>query len=270
MFKKISILGCGWLGLPLANHLVDSGFKVNGSTTSQEKLSELNLLGVHPFHIECIPEIQGNNLQDFFATSALFLNIPFRRNLSDPKYYQAQIDSVVSYVSDSPIKHVVFASSTSVYPLNVEKAIEEQEFVPDTQRSAVLFDIEQSLITNKNFKSTILRFSGLYGGARKIGQFLSGKKELDSPMSPVNLVHLEDCISIVSSILQRDTEDQIFNVCCDKHPTRQELYTKAALNMNLEVPQFLDDMTTGKIVCNDKIKKYLNYQFKYPDPMESI
>ncbi|MEZ7854793.1 MAG: SDR family NAD(P)-dependent oxidoreductase, partial [Cyclobacteriaceae bacterium] len=31
----ISILGCGWLGLPLARQLVQQGHQIKGSTTSQ-------------------------------------------------------------------------------------------------------------------------------------------------------------------------------------------------------------------------------------------
>jgi 3-hydroxyisobutyrate dehydrogenase-like beta-hydroxyacid dehydrogenase len=32
--KSISILGCGWLGVPLAKHLIQKGFSVKGSVTS--------------------------------------------------------------------------------------------------------------------------------------------------------------------------------------------------------------------------------------------
>lgn len=39
--QKISVLGCGWLGLPLSKKLIESGFVVKGSTTSSEKLSQL-------------------------------------------------------------------------------------------------------------------------------------------------------------------------------------------------------------------------------------
>ena len=38
---KISILGCGWLGLPLAKAIVENGFSVKGSTTSSEKIATL-------------------------------------------------------------------------------------------------------------------------------------------------------------------------------------------------------------------------------------
>lgn len=31
MAKTISILGCGWLGLPLGQHLVQQGYHIKGS-----------------------------------------------------------------------------------------------------------------------------------------------------------------------------------------------------------------------------------------------
>jgi UDP-N-acetyl-D-mannosaminuronate dehydrogenase len=39
--KNISILGCGWLGLPLAKGSIGKGISVKGSTTSPNKISIL-------------------------------------------------------------------------------------------------------------------------------------------------------------------------------------------------------------------------------------
>ena len=49
--KHISLLGCGWLGLPLAKALLTNDFYVKGSTTSEEKLSTLKSFGIDPFLI---------------------------------------------------------------------------------------------------------------------------------------------------------------------------------------------------------------------------
>ncbi|MDC1274067.1 SDR family NAD(P)-dependent oxidoreductase, partial [Flavobacteriaceae bacterium] len=39
---KIGIIGCGWLGLPLAKSLISNNYKVKGSTTRKNKLTVLN------------------------------------------------------------------------------------------------------------------------------------------------------------------------------------------------------------------------------------
>ena len=55
---QISILGCGWLGLPLAKHFIAQGYTVKGSTTRAERLGELEAAGVQTvrFNLAAIDE----------------------------------------------------------------------------------------------------------------------------------------------------------------------------------------------------------------------
>jgi len=262
-------LGCGWLGLPLACHLKRLGFIVKGSTISQDKISLLKDSGILPYIIICNPHVSGKNVGNFFDADILFLNIPFKRNFSDPASYKEQIKAVIENVESSRIDFVIFASSTSIYPEKKGVAIEDHPLIPDNPRSKVLNEIEELLLENKHFEATILRFAGLYGGERKIGRFISGQKDLDNADSPVNLVHLDDCVQIVTKIIQQDIRKEIFNVCSDFHPTRKELYTVAAVNLNLPPPTFSESHPTKfKVVTNEKLKRKLNYQFIDPDPMK--
>lgn len=155
-----------------------------------------------------------------------------------------------------------------MYPDTLTTASEEAVFTSDNPRSATLLRIEESLQSSQT-AATILRFAGLYGEDRKIGKFLAGKESVDG-QQPVNLVHLEDCIAVVTEIIRRDIKGEIFNVCSDCHPTRQELYTKAAIAAKLPPPVFKTEGTGGKIVSNQKLKEMLNYRFKHPDPLKDI
>jgi 3-hydroxyisobutyrate dehydrogenase-like beta-hydroxyacid dehydrogenase len=47
--KNVSILGCGWLGKSLAISLLDEGYSVKGSTTTEEKLELLELNKIEPY-----------------------------------------------------------------------------------------------------------------------------------------------------------------------------------------------------------------------------
>lgn len=266
--QTISILGCGWLGLPLAEHLIQLGFPVKGSTTTKNKVSLLEESRITPFIIEAIPQLSGDRIDSFFQSKILVLTIPFRRTLEDPAYYKQQIDSVIAYVEKSPVEFVIFSSSTSIYPASMKIASEDIEIAPDNARSKILMSVEQALKSNQNFEVTILRFSGLYGGKRRIGKFLAGREGLPDGKSPVNLVHLDDCIEIVTQIIQKDIRNEIINVCSDGHPTRQELYIKAANHYGLEPPQFSSQPTKRlKIVSNVKLKSKLKYTFAHPDPL---
>jgi len=268
--KSISILGCGWLGEPLARHLGSLGYKVKGSTTHPEKTFTLKQNGIEPFLLEVAPPLKGKQIKEFFQSETLFLNIPFKRSLPDPSLYQKQIEAVIKETRSSPVSSVIFASSTSVYPDNIGAAQEDAVLRSHDLRSKVLLDIERSLLSEKKFRSTILRFAGLVGGDRKIGQFLAEDKDVENPEGPVNLVHLEDCVRVVSRVIEQGIGGEIFNVCADTHPTRREIYTKASMKLGLAPPQFKEMEARVKIVSNEKLKQRLNYKFLYPDPMALI
>ncbi|MGD9900833.1 MAG: SDR family NAD(P)-dependent oxidoreductase, partial [Calditrichaceae bacterium] len=72
----VTILGCGWLGLPLAEHFIRNGFSVKGSTTREDKMSVLRAKGIEAHKIVLNPEITGKNISRFFDSDILIINIP--------------------------------------------------------------------------------------------------------------------------------------------------------------------------------------------------
>gem|GEM_PF-4555050 len=56
----ISIIGCGWLGLPLAEFLVQKGYLIKGSTTREEKLDQLKSKGIQPFLFKAFAKWDDN------------------------------------------------------------------------------------------------------------------------------------------------------------------------------------------------------------------
>lgn len=77
---QISILGCGWLGLPLAEALIKNGFSVKGSTTSSSKLGDLENLGVLPFLIALQPNAIDGDITTFLKGSEILI-IDVQHNL---------------------------------------------------------------------------------------------------------------------------------------------------------------------------------------------
>ena len=63
--KKIAILGCGWLGLPLATSLLSKGYEVKGSTTSESKLDVLKNAGISTFQIQLEEHQIIGTIEDF-------------------------------------------------------------------------------------------------------------------------------------------------------------------------------------------------------------
>lgn len=266
MTKHISIIGCGWLGLPLAKQFISNGCSVNGSTTSLEKIEILKSIGIDAFYVEVTEEgVKGAIANCLNKSEILILNIPpgLRR---DPKNdFVSQMRLLIPYIESSTIKKVVFISSTSVYGDNKLMPIITESTTPnpDSEGGKQLLIIENLFQKNANFQTTILRFSGLFGDDRHPANYLSGKSDLKNPKAPVNLIHQKDCIGIIMEIVQQEVWNELFNASTTPHPTRKDYYTAECLKLKLPLPEFDDSNSSkGKLINSKKLMDTLEYHFQ--------
>ena len=260
---KISILGCGWLGFPLAKALLENGFSVNGSTTSTEKISKLKNAGISPFLIELGEVAIKGNVSEFLEGSQiLIIDIPPKIRGISTENFVAKINYIIPFIEKAGIKKVVFVSSTSVYSDENKLVTEETIANPDTESGKQLVASEQFLQNNSNFETTVVRFGGLIGEDRNPILFLAGRTNIESPNAPINLICQEDCIGIILKIIESNCWGETFNAVAPFHPSREAYYTQKAKEFHLELPIFVASKPSiGKTILSDKLKKVLNYQF---------
>ena len=268
---NISILGCGWLGMPLGKYLVKKGFYIKGSSTDIDKLKEISECGVIASHIHFTPEISQNYSRDFFNTDLLFINIPPGRKNLDGNFYLNVMKNVRNLILKHKIPNIIFISSTSVYPYINKKVDENTSVSPEKESGKVLLQAEQIFLKNDSFDTNIIRFGGLIGGSRKPGRFLAGKKNISNANAPVNLIHLDDCIGIIANLIQSDSKGEIYNACMPEQPSKIDFYTKAAEKNGFPLPHFDLNSNEGyKIVDSSKIISKLKYSFKYKNPVDCL
>lgn len=262
--KQISILGCGWLGLPLAKHLIQLGYCVKGSTTSFVKLSALQNLGILPYQIEIFSkEIVSQIIAFLDESDVLIINIPPKLKGDEKEDFVSKMQQLISYIEHSSVSKVIFVSSTSVYSDTNERISEETVHEPTTESGKQLLASEALLKKNTAFKTTVIRFGGLIGEDRHPIRFLAGRKNIENPDAPINLIHLDDCIGIITSILESDCWNETFNAVAPFHPSRKEYYVGKSTEMNLPIPEFNSDVVSnGKTISSDKVQNVLKYQFK--------
>lgn len=266
--KKIAILGCGWLGFPLAKVLIANNYKVNGSTTSQEKLLLLSENKINSYLIALSEnEILGNIDVFLENIEVLIIDIPPKLRGIIKENFIAKIENLISFIEKSGIKKVIFVSSTSVYNDENKTVTETDILNPETESGRQLLQTENLLLNNIYFKSTILRFGGLIGEDRNPIKMLAGRENIANPDAAINFIHQEDCIDIIVKIIENKTfNNEIYNAVAPFHPTRINYYTKKALEYNLEVPKFNDDNpSVGKTVSSEKLINDLKYNFKNID-----
>ncbi len=267
MNKRISIIGCGWLGLPLAEDLVQNGNRVKGSTTSTDKVPLLKKAGILPFVLSISEEgITGPIDACLKDSEILVINIPPGLRKNPTANFVKQMELLCRHIESSEIKKVLYVSSTSVYDEAIIMPILTEENTPNghSYSAKQLIGAEQVFITNPKFETTILRFGGLFGGNRIPAKYLSGKENAKDPDGPVNLIHQEDCIGIIKNIIQNKHWNTDFNAAAPQHPSRETFYTRQCELQNLPLPRF--DHTTpskGKIISSEKLQRTLNYVFKH-------
>ena len=257
MSKKIGILGCGWLGSPLGESLKLKGHQVKGTTTSAHKLKSLKVMGIIPYHISLSEEGAEGDIAAFLEDlEVLVINIPPGLRKSTNASFVKRIEHLLNHLERSHIKHIVFVSSTSVYG-SIEGEITEKSIPsPITQSGKQLLEVEKLLSSSSHFDTTILRFGGLIGPERHPINFLAGRTNLSNGEELINLIHLDDCIMMIETIIHHNYWNYTFNGVYPYHPTKKEYYTDEASKKGLPLPEF---KPSKEPVTQKAIKSHLFY-----------
>ena len=244
--RNVSILGCGWLGKSLAASFLEEGFSVKGSTTSEEKIEILELLGVETYLVN-ISEFE--EFDSFLDTDILIIAITSK----DIEGFE----NLISQIQKSLVQKVIFISSTSVYE-NLNRVVTEKDAVLKNP----LTTIENLFRENTFFETTIIRFSGLFGGDRHPANWFTNDRKIPQPKGFVNMIHRADCIKIIHEIIDQNCWNSTFNACTNHHPTRRDFYTIAKLSKGFKVPEFEENEEyKWKIISSDKVQNVLGYEF---------
>ncbi|SHI92188.1 Rossmann-fold NAD(P)-binding domain-containing protein [Flavobacterium haoranii] len=265
MNKKISILGCGWLGLPLAQQFVTKGYEVKGSTTSISKHHELKEQNIQPYIVELHEnEVYGDFDQFLEGSELLVINFPPKLNGESPESLVKKIKKCLPFIEKSTVKKVIFVSSTAVFPdsFPMKTIYEDTPPQPNDERGKQLLESENRLRYNTHFETTILRFGGLIGEERHPINFIAGKKNIDNPEAPVNLIHQQDCINLIFHIIDHNLWGKALNATYPKHPKRNEYYTEKAATLGLEIPEFkTNTISKGKYISCKYLREKYGFEF---------
>ena len=246
MSNKIGVLGCGWLGLPLAQRLVEKGLEVHGTTTSSNKLEALQNLGIVPYHISLSENGIDGDIETFLShIDILVINVPPKLRQGNAESFIEKMQLLQSQIKKSPVSKILFVSSTAVYGDEDGDVTEATPPNPVTESGKQLWASEQLFRNDSSRLTTILRFGGLIGPNRHPIKQLSGKKDLKNGHHPINLIHLDDCIHIIGTIINEGYWGEIFNGVYPLHPTKKAYYASEAAKRGLPTPEYSEQHQEG-------------------------
>lgn len=256
-------MGCGWLGLPLAISFKEAGYNVHGSTTSPGKLNQLSAAGIQPYIIRIKESgIEGPITKFLKGMDLLVINIPPGLRSGSRENYVKKMQAIHTALKDSPVKELVFVSSTSVYGSASGEVTEDTPPAPETESGRQLLEAELIFRQDTQLKTIVVRFGGLIGSDRHPVTMLSGKRGLKNGHAPVNLIHRDDCIHMIKAVVQDGHWNEIFNGVFPAHPKKADYYRREAKKRKISPPIYAttEGESTAKMVIS---RNYLtkNYSF---------
>jgi len=262
--NKVLILGSGWLGLPLGQFLSKKGNEVFATTTSQEKFESIQSSGLHPI-------LFNSNLEHEPFKELVFKQVIITLTPSALADEENKIrKSLSELLPKLNANRFVMTSSTGLYP-NTQGVFEEVDAIHHTSRHfhrdvlAIEKQIQQLIPTINT-----IRFGGLYGPCRNPARFVQRMDEIKACESPVNLIHLDDCIGVINHVLEANHKGEVVNAVASQHPTRKEFYTHALRSMDKTLPRFTSTGSVNRVISNKKLINELGYQFKYDNPIMAL
>ena len=267
--RTVSILGCGWLGTALGRKLMSKGYAVKGSATSNESHIKIEKTGISAYYIKLEPDNVVMDYTSFFNTDVLVVCFPPGRNENKQEEFPKQIQQLTRLIREVNVNKVVFVSSTSVYESTNREVREGDEGNPEKAGGKAILKAEKILFELQNVQTTVVRFGGLIGYDRNPARFLTGKKNVSGNV-PVNLIHRDDAVNVLTEIIEKEVWGEVFNACSPHHPSKKEFYLKAAEISDIPPPEFEEGTENYKEVNSDKLINRLGYSFVYHSPMDYL
>lgn len=251
---NISILGCGWLGLPLLKSLVTDGHTVKGSSRNPETLAEIRRTGAEAFEID-LPQALPSRFTD--KCDILIFTLPpggRKYGAAAKDHYLKSLESLSAWLSSPDAPRVIYTSSTGVYGNQTGLVTEETSPHPVTHSSRAV-RLAEEWFSAMRCPLTILRLAGLVSADRHPGNFYGGKdRPIPEANAPVNLVHQKDVIAAIKCCLNSDQPFTIYNVCAAAHPTKGDFYAAAAISLGLAVKGAEPGGKESKILNSDRLR----------------
>lgn len=275
---RVLIVGCGYVGLPLAAELARRGNDVFGLRRKATAEQDLIQAGIKPLYaditkadeLEKLPR-EYDRVVNCVASGGGALE-DYRRT------YLSGMRHLLDWLQPAP-QQFIYTSSTSVYGQNDGSLVtEESPATPDAETGKVLVETEtllREVANERNFSAIILRLAGIYGPGRGywLRQFLSGEARLEGNGDRIlNMIHRDDVVGSILAILEKPVGSTILNVVDNEPVTQRTVFEWLAKTLEKPFPETIPTEglsarrrgATNKRVSNFRLRNELEYELKFP------
>lgn len=273
------IVGCGFLGLPLAQQWAQCAKSpcTYATTRSNERAAEFRDQGISPVICDIT---DSASVQHALADLPQMDTIVFAVGMDRSRYSDIR-DVYVKGLQrffktwQHPIKHFIYISSTGVFGNFDGRWIDESAATAPSREGGKACLEAEKLIAETTDNWTVLRMAGLYGGERVPTRQIVQKKDWEklSPAGYLNLIHQTDAVNAIMATAKRKPMGQTIH-CSDGHPpVRKDYYQYIADQFELGPIPWPDKSqidaqsrsANSKRIGNKKMLELLELDLVHPD-----
>ncbi|MCX7558353.1 SDR family oxidoreductase [Sulfitobacter sp. F26204] len=271
MDKVLFSFGHGYSAAALAARLIPQGWHVIGTTRSEDKMAAIAATGVEPVLWP------GSDLGAVLREATHLLVSAGPDAKGDP-VLNVMYDDIARIAPN--LDWAGYLSTTGVYGDHQGNWVDEDTaLAPSTKRGQLRVEAEAAWQSIPDLPLHIFRLAGIYGPGRgPFAKVLKGTaRRIIKKNQVFSRIHVDDLAQAVALSMERPDAGAIYNLCDDDPAPPQDVISYAAELLGLPLPEAIDfdtaDLTPmarsfyaeSKKVRNDRIKRALAWQPKYPD-----
>jgi nucleoside-diphosphate-sugar epimerase len=277
---RVLIVGCGYVGLPLGETLVQQGHEVFGLRRTLDGAADLEAVGIKPLAADIC---QSDQLVALPGPFDWVVNLVSSGKGGSDAYQQVFLDGTRNLVAwlrsqPTPPKKFVYTSSTSVYGQTDGSVVKESSpTAPDSATSKLLVETESVLAeaAKDGFPAVVLRVAGIYGPDRGhlFRKFCCNEARLEGKGDRIiNMIHRDDVVGCLVAALKSGRPGEIYNAVDDEPVAQIHFFRWLAETLGKHMPPAADaaEMAerkrglTNKKVSNRRLKMEVGVQLRYP------
>jgi nucleoside-diphosphate-sugar epimerase len=269
---SVLVIGCGYVGAQLLRELNRSGWKATGITLSESSADTLRSEGLEVV----AADLRTSDLRVLTENNpSVLIHCASSGKGGAVAYREIFLETTMRLIRETSFEHLVFTSSTSVYPQTDASIVTESDLAkPERETGKILREAEELVLAHHG---TVLRLAGIYGPGRcvPLEKLLSGEAGIEGDGERIiNSIHRDDAVSAFHLAAEHRWQG-IFNVADNTPVTQLEWFQWVCARARRPLPPFVPrDLNrkrawTSKRVSNAKLRS-LSWTPRYPSFREGL
>ena len=264
---RVLVVGCGYVGQPLAEKLAEAGHEVFGLSRKPPGFGGR----IVPLACDITRKDEVKKIPRAYDA---VVNTASSSKGGAEEYHSVYFEGTRNLLAHLQFQKYVWTSSTSVYAQSDGSIVtEESPAEPLVATSRILRETEDLLLGDSH--GIVLRFAGIYGPERGhlFQQYLRGEARIHGEGGRwLNMIHREDAVGAIVAALAKGRAGEICNVTDSESVTERDFFTWLAKKLKRDLPPTVSEAdlagrkrgVTNKRVSNCKLREQLGYAFVYP------